>query len=250
MERIIHPKTYVRDLERELRTAIGLFVLVAVVQLLIILVTPDAIAAFIRDTAYEYLIIINLAILSVIAAGGYLVQNMIMPAGMHIWIDEKLFGSLNRSNTVIFEALLLALSPAEIGEARKIPPKLKVKMTENIFAKLANDPQVFVGMVQSNLFRFWNIYWMLIYASVMFVLTSITSFAGLLLSDGTFVMGLFFLNTIAAAGCIAATIYLGSLLMRRSREIVGMIVDDRRDVIADMIRDHIDFGNPEEQAGA
>jgi ABC-type multidrug transport system fused ATPase/permease subunit len=250
MERIVHPKTYVKDLERQLRAALGILILIAVVQLIILMISPELIGEFIRDTDYLPLLAINVIILGIIAAGGYMVQHAVIPGGIHIAIDQKLFGSLDRSNQIIFDSLLKALAPSEEAEARTIPPKLKVRMTENIFSELANDPYLFTGMVRSNLFRFWNWYWILIYACMIFIVTSVASFVALLMSDSSFVLAMFFFNTILAAGSVAGTIYLGSLLQRRSRETVNSLVGDRREKIADMIRDHIDYGNTAAQAEA
>ena len=236
MERIVHPQTYVQGLERQLRGALGVLVLIAIVEILIMVFGPAMIESYVRETDYPVLFVVCVSILALIAGGGYLVQRAVIPEGMHIWIDEKLFGSLDKSNSVIFAELIRALTPAEQEGASQLHHDQKMVLTEAVFSELANDPYLFVGLVRSRLFVFWNGYWILIYSSVIFPMTTLATFIGLFARNHPFVTEMFIFNGGLSLLCITAAMALGAFLQRKSRSTVDLLLIDRRDYIAQLIR--------------
>lgn len=158
---------------------------------------------------------------------------------LHIRLDRRLFGFLNRSNEIIYSELLASLEPDERPVARSLGPDVRGPLAKSIFSRLANDDKLFGQLLQSGIFRTWIWYWLMIYGTVFFTSLTVLAFAFVILSHGDLTKPLFAANWVLALLHLFACLILGRTLMHMTRKTVRAIVASHAGEIASMLRANI-----------
>ena len=158
---------------------------------------------------------------------------------IHIWLDKILFGFLKKSNTIIFDGLIVALPQEERETAVNIGTGEQGLLAQSIFSQLAKDNQLFATLLQSGIFRYWIWYWIMIYGT--FLSSSLTagSFFNILLGSDPGGKTLFSIFWILALLHLAVTLLLGFFLLRMTKQTVNSMVLSHQNEIASILRANI-----------
>lgn len=155
---------------------------------------------------------------------------------IHMWLDQRFFGFLRKSNEIIFGEIILALAPDERKSAVGMNPAEQGTLAKSIFSKLAGDSLVFTMLMRSGIFRSWIWYWILIYGTFTFSLLTAVSFVALVTGSDLHAKLLFSVNWLCALSHLALCVSMGFHLLRMTRRTVDQIVTSHRDEIAALLR--------------
>jgi hypothetical protein len=158
---------------------------------------------------------------------------------LHIWLDQKFFGFLKKTNDIIFHGLLVALDPSERDSAVNIAPGEKGALAKSIFSQLANDNELFEALLESGIFRTWIWYWIAIYGTLIFTLLAVGSFAAAVMGQGGSAKSFFAITWILALIHFAVSLSMGFHLLRMTRSTLDSIVSSHKDEIAGLLRANI-----------
>ena len=155
---------------------------------------------------------------------------------LHIWLDQKFFGFLSRSNEIIFRTLLFALRPAERDQAFELSPRNREGMAETIFSKLASNNHLFPTLLRSGIFRFWIWYWVTNYGTAIFSLLTVAAFPVFVVGALAFTKTVFAVFWGMALAHLFAGLWLGYRLLRMTKEVSEDIVKSYSSEIAAILR--------------
>ena len=158
---------------------------------------------------------------------------------IHIWLDKILFGFLKKSNTIIFDGLIVALPPDEREMAVNIGTGEQGLLAQSIFSQLAKDSQLFATLLQSGIFRYWIWYWIMIYGTFLSSILTAGSFFNILLGSDPGGKTLFSIFWILAFLHLAATLLLGFFLLRMTKQTVDSMVISHQNEIESILRANI-----------
>ncbi len=158
---------------------------------------------------------------------------------IHIWLDKMLFGFLKKSNTIIFDGLIVALPQEERETAVNIGTGEQGLLAQSIFSQLAKDSQLFATLLQSGIFRYWIWYWIMIYGTFLSSILTAVSFFNILLGSDPGGKILFAVFWILALLHLAATLWLGFFLLRMTKQTVDSMVFSHQNEIASILRSNI-----------
>ena len=158
---------------------------------------------------------------------------------LHVRLDHRFFGFLNKSNDAIFSTLITALPPNEQSHYRSFPNEKKHKTTQSIFSNLSIDNELYTALFQSGIFKMWIRYWVTIYGTFAFILLTTGSFTSLIVRLDSSVRDVFTLSWILALLHILLSVVIGRYLVKRTQATVQQIVDTHCLEIAGLLRVNI-----------
>jgi len=158
---------------------------------------------------------------------------------IHIWLDKMLFGFLKKSNTIIFDGLIVALHQEERETAVNIGTGEQGLLAQSIFSQLAKDNQLFAALLQSGIFRYWIWYWIMIYGTFLSSILTAGSFFNIVLGSDPGGKTLFSVFWILALLHLAVTLFLGFFLLRMTKQTVDSMVLSHQNEIASILRANI-----------
>jgi hypothetical protein len=227
---------YFENLEKTIKIALAIYVV-----LLLLSVAALALGSSPSMISYAKSSPFSMVLLGAATLAGYVlllrgIRRVHWIGELHIWLDRKFFGFLSRSNEIIFQTLLFALRPAERDQAYELSPHDRETMAETIFSKLASSNQLFPTLLRSGIFRLWIWYWVTNYGTAIFSLLVIVAFPLLFFGSLAFTKAAFAVFWAMALGHLFAGLWLGSRLLRMTKEVSEDIVKSYSQEIAAILR--------------
>ena len=120
------------------------------VSYLIVLSIGLAVTAAGIEHAYPFLLTMNLCAKLLIGLSAANVLYIIIRGvdrihwlgGLHVWLDERLFRFLVRSNDIIFVEFIFLLGPEERAAFVHRPSGERSKLIQSLLSRLADDPTI------------------------------------------------------------------------------------------------------------
>jgi len=153
---------YFSSLERTIKIALaGYFVLLSGGLVLIFSGVEKAGNLLVKVPYYPLVLPAGLGLLFWAMYG--IVSTTHRLAALHIWLDERFFGFLEKSNEIIFQAMVRVLESGEQSFARDLGTEERYSMIRSVFSRLADNLRLFDSLMESGIFRFWIWYWVMNY---------------------------------------------------------------------------------------
>jgi hypothetical protein len=229
---------YFSSLERTIKLALAFY-------LLILLVGFAWLAQGVGETWESLRRIDNSALYAVLlfltAAGGlyYIVSKIHWLGELHIWLDRRFFGFLEKSNEIIFQAVVRVLESEDQSYARDLGSDERYSMIHAVFLRLAENFRLFDSLMESGIFRFWIWYWVMNYGTFTFSFLTLGSFIAMLTGGDPLVRTLFTVCWSAALGHLAINLILGHHLTGMTKNVSESIVLTYKPQITLMLRESI-----------
>ncbi|MBI1807044.1 MAG: hypothetical protein HYR76_08360 [Ignavibacteria bacterium] len=231
--------TYFENLEKTIKLGLAVYLTLFCLGTSVALLGAERIVDFVRTIPLSWLIIILMGA-GLILFGAFRSMKAIHWLGdVHIWLDEKFFGFLKRSNEIIFGELTYALEPDERTSIVSIEPGARGALAKSIFSQLASDNELFGALLHSGIFRYWIWYWITLYGTCVFTVLTLESFTGVLIGLGVDAKTLFAANWAFALVHLVLSLVLGYHLVRMTKRTVDAIVQSHKDEIATILRANI-----------
>lgn len=230
---------YFENLEKTIKVALAVYLLAFCIGMLITIVGFGTFTEAIGHITLPLSILILVNLAGLFFGMLYGINKISWLGEIHIWLDQKFFGFLKKTNDIIFHGLVIALNPEERYSAVNIEPVEKGALAKSIFSQLANDSQLFEALLESGIFRVWIWYWVAIYGTLIFTALTILSLAvGLMGGDASarsFFSAIWFL----ALFHLGTSLTIGSYLLKMTRRTVDGIVATHKEEIATLLRANI-----------
>jgi len=160
------------------------------VSYLILLVCGGILSTAGVDSTYNFIVhtklcermLIALITLDVIYVFIRVVDKIHWLGNLHVWLDQKTFGFLFKSNSIIIKELMLLLEPGERAAFDRLMESQRTEIAQSIFSQLAEDQSIFENLLRRGIFRSWILYWIMIYGVFVFLLLSVLSFSKLIIA--------------------------------------------------------------------
>ena len=158
---------------------------------------------------------------------------------MHIWFDRRFFGFLEKSNEIIFQAMVRVLESDDQLYARDLRSEERYAMIRSVFSRLAENFRLFDGLMESGIFRFWIWYWVMNYGIFTFTLLTVGTFIAMLTGQDPALRTVFTVCWSAALIHLAVNLILGYSLTGMTRKVSESIVLTYKPQITLMLRETI-----------
>ena len=237
--------SYLGNLEKKIKLALTVFVLLLFSGSFIIGVGVDRLSHLAESTKPEYLLLVGLGVLATILTLMLSVSRTSWIEELHIKIDNNIFGFLKRTNDTIFGSLLFALAPEERKSASKLDSRKQSAVVQSIFSTLSNDTGLFENFLRTKIFRNWTLYWIMVYGTLTYTLLTVVSFIFVALGFDPYAKLLFTICWLLSGIHLAIVILLGRRLVIISKEAVDSMVQSHKNQIAKVLRENI--GEEEEE---
>ncbi len=227
---------YFERLENIIKKGCAAYVLIFIIGVVMIITGPAAFFGTASQHTFPFLGA-ALIILSAAFFGLYFVIARLGWLGeLHVRLDKLFLGFLLRSNAVIYSTLISALPEEEAAIAQRFSSDIKEKLAQSIFSRVSGDNRLFNVLLESNLFRFWMRYWILLYGILTFTLLTVVSFVAAVIRNDFADKAFFLLNWVFAIGHIGLSFLLGKYLITMTIDNVQHIVSTHKDTIAQLVR--------------
>ena len=244
MTRLTKVYTYLANLEKRIRTALTMFMLLLFVGSFVIGVGANRISHYTRSNKPQILLLVGLAALVTILILMIRLSRTSWLEKIHIKLDENIFGFLKRTNDTIFGALTDALDPEERELLGTVPPDKQTHLVQSIFAALSNDPTVFDASPMTSVFRNWTLYWILVYGTLTYLTLTVISFLFVAFGLDPYSRVVFTICWVLTAVHLTLVLAVGHRLVAMTRRLVGSMVESHQTQIAKMLRTSL---SPEEE---
>ena len=181
--------------------------------------------------------VVSLATGGLFALTYFIVSRVHQLSALHIWLDQRFFGFLEKSNEIIFQALVRVLESGDQIFARDLSSDDRYSMIRSIFSRLADNFKLFDTLMESGIFRFWIWYWVMNYGTFTFTILTIASSAAMFAGAGPGARTFFTVCWIAALVHLAVNLTLGNLLTRLTGSVSESIVLTYKPQILLMLRE-------------
>ncbi len=160
-------------------------------------------------------------------------------AEIHIWMDQRFFGFLKKSNDIIFHRLISALEPEERGRAVVMEAGEQGALAQTIFSRLAGDPHLFEALLRTGIFRKWIWYWIMIYGTSVFIMLTVETLIRGAVGPDPQIRTFFSAYWALALIHLGVTVLLGYRLIGMTRKTMDTMVRVHKSEIAIMLREKI-----------
>lgn len=177
-----------------------------------------------------------------VVAGGFagiygLVSSVHGLGELHIWLDRRMFGFLERSNEIIFQEVVRALEPGVQHQARDLAAEQRYSIVQSVFTRLAGNRPLFEALMESGIFRTWIWYWVMNYGTFTFTILTAAGFAAMLGGSGPVARTFFTICWGGALLHVGANLLLGHHLTRMTKRVSEEIVRSQRPRIVTLMRE-------------
>jgi hypothetical protein len=179
------------------------------------------------------------ALTAIVAFTGlYIIVSRIHWLGeLHIWLDRRFFGFLEKSNDIIFQAVVRVLESDDQSTAKDLGADERYSMIHSLFSRLAENYHLFDELMESGIFRSWIWYWVLNYGTFTFSFLTLGAFVTMLTGGDPMSRTLFSVCWLSALAHLAVNIALGNYLTRMTRKVSESIVLTYKPQITLMLRE-------------
>lgn len=155
---------------------------------------------------------------------------------LHIWLDNKLFRFLYKSNEIILRELLILLDPQERSILDKLASSKRTMIAQSVFSKLADDHSIFANLLKKGIFRSWIWYWITMYGISIFLILTAVAFLKIIISPSLYSKALFVSIGSVAGIQIILGLILGYNLILVTKRIIREITDLHGNEIITLLR--------------
>lgn len=227
--------SYFENLEHTVKGAFALYLVIYSTGMIGILVGVHNVFSFLNSHSVVYSLAAIAFVLGMFFAFVAFIGKITWLGDLHIKLDDRFFGFLEKSNEVIFQTLISALEPNERSRFSRLPASKKGVITHSIFSNLSDDNHLFERLMNSGIFRNWIWYWVAIYGTFTFSLLTLSSFLLAWIEKGLFSKPFFAITWTFALLHVFVTVFIGKSLIEKTRKTVQFIVTSHRLDIANLL---------------
>jgi len=169
----------------------------------------------------------------------FIVSRVHRLSAMHIWLDQRFFGFLDKSNEIIFQALVRVLESGDRSFPGNLGEEERYSVIRAIFSRLADNFRLFDTLMESGIFRYWIWYWVMNYGTFTFTILTLVSSTVMFAGGGTEVRTFFTICWVSALAHLAVNLTLGNLLTRLTRSVSESIILTYKPQITAMLRESV-----------
>ena len=215
---------YFESLENTVKTAFAAYLVFFVSGMILTLLGAENVLTFLQTHSALFSVIASVFILAIFFGLMFTIGKINWLGDLHIKLDRRFFGFLERSNDIIFRTLISALKPHEQQRFLKLPPEKKGTITQSIFSHLSDDKRLFEKLLHSGIFRIWIWYWVSIYGTFAFTLLTVSSFLIAWIQSQLFSIPFFTINWILALFHLFVSVLIVKYLLEKTKKTVQLIV--------------------------
>ncbi|MDI6767426.1 MAG: hypothetical protein QME52_11435 [Bacteroidota bacterium] len=231
---------YFESLEKAVKIALLAYIMIFLCSNIIIIVGGETIINLFYSPQLIVIIAIVICIIGLLIGLIYGISKINWLGELHVWLDNKIFGFLNKSNEIIFQEISLALEPEERKRISNMGKKNRSVLAKSVFSQLANDDNLFAALLQSDIFRFWILYWIMLYGTFVFTILSTETFISLLIGSNTGSKLLFTIFWSLSLAHLSLSLMLGHKLLKMTKKTVENIVHSHQEDIASILKNSMD----------
>ena len=230
---------YFENLETVIKKGSAAYLLVFIFGFVVVLFSPALLFSLLNSHAVEVMVPLIIFLVGGFLGLYYMVAHFGWLGELHIRMDKMFLGFLIRSNEVIFSTLISILPPEDQAVVTEFSGGIKEKLAQSIFTQVSSDNKLFDLLLQSDIFRIWMRYWIILYGILTFTLLTIVSFAAVLFRSGLYDKTFFTVSWCLAVLHIGLSIVLGRYLIRMTILMVGQIVLAHKETVMQIIRQYL-----------
>ena len=226
---------YFENLESTIKVALAIYLLMFIIGMMITLLGVENVASFLQTHSIVFSVLAGVFVIGTFFVLMYVIGKINWLGDLHIKLDQRLFGFLEKTNETIFRTLISALEPHEQERFYSFSPEKKGNITQSIFSKLSDDNHLFDRLLSTGIFRNWIWYWVSIYGTFTFTLLTLSSFVGAWIQSEFFSKPLFTITWVLALAHLFVSIFIGKFLVDKTKSAVQFIVDTHQLDIANAL---------------
>ena len=227
---------YFQELERLTKAGLVAYLVLLTFGIIITTIGVDkAFNFFIHMKLCEvlFLILASINLLQILTRGVNKIQWL---GEAHIWLDQKFFGFLFKSNDIILRELLMILEPKERAMIYTLVQQERTAIAQSVFSNLAEDRSIFERLLKRGIFRSWIWYWIAIYGVFVFCLLSAISLSKSILIPTIYAKTFFTSIGLVAVFHIIMILFLGKNLIFTTKRIMQEIISLHHSEILTLLR--------------
>lgn len=239
---MLSPKSqyqYFQALEKTIKRSLAVYVLILLAGLVLIVAGIDPLISAVRHGEYLRPSVAISALFVVYGLLLYGIGKMTGVSQMHSWLDHRFFNLLERSNQILFEALVVVLDAQEQNNISGLANDRKQSLAHLVFVGLSDHEVLFRQLLRSGIFRRWTWYWVTIYGTVVFTALTFCFFPTILLHLDPSARLAFSVSWSLALFHFGLAIVLGNRLLRMMHDVAELLVNSHREDIASLLRGHL-----------
>lgn len=226
---------YFSSLERTIKIALAAYISALFGGILFLSVGPTQAGILLAGLRYPALMV-TAAFLTFSGVTYLIVSRVHRLSELHIWLDQRFFGFLDKSNDIIFQALVRVLESRDRSLPEDLGTEERYSLIRSIFSQLADNYRLFDTLMESGIFRYWIWYWVMNYGTFTFTILTIGSAVVVFTGGDPGGRALFTVCWISALAHLAVNLTLGNLLTRLTRSVSESIILTYKPQITAMLR--------------
>ncbi len=236
MQSVKKQYNYFESLESKIKTALSIYLVFFITGMILTILGAQNVFVFLQTHQLIYSTIAGVFVLATYFGLVFVIGKVNWLGDLHITLDRRFFGFLEKSNETIFQTLISVLAPHERKQFHSLPADKKGTITQSIFTNLSDDNNyLFDKLMSSGIFHNWIWYWVTIYGTFTFTLLTLCSFVVVWIQDEVFSKPFFTFNWILALVHLFVSIMIGKFLVEKTRKTVQVIVDVHQMEIANVL---------------
>src|SRR5437868_9773856 len=164
MTAAVRQYNYFESLEKRIKSALAVYLVLFALGMIATILGMTKLVAF--AALHPAMFFAAAGLFISIAFGSFLVVigKIDWLGDLHIKLDKKFFGFLEKSNETIFHTLLSVLGHGERKHFQNLTADKKGTIAQSIFSQLSDDDNyLFNKLMNSGIFQNWIWYWISIY---------------------------------------------------------------------------------------
>jgi len=234
-----HQFGYFLQLERMVKLALAMYGSLLIAGILTIILGIDSIIQEVVRGNYRLLILTIFGAAGIFLGTFAFVEKVQWISKLNVWLDRKFFRILDRSNTILFNTVFESVGSEFRPSPELIDDRNKHSFTQNIFRRLATEDHIFQYLLDSNVFRLWIWYWILLYGSFTFTLLTACLFASVTFTLTPAIKLIFASVWVSALLHIGLGFFLGKQLIHLTQSTASTILSSYRNDIAAMLKESL-----------
>lgn len=230
---------YFQDLEKSTKAGLVAYFLILVAGTIISVAGVNSVYSFLTHMRLCESLLISLMTVNVLFIFSKSLDRISWLGEFHIWLDQKLFRFLFRSNEIILRELLLVLDTRERAIIDSLVASEKTAIARSIFANLAENHSIFANLLRRGIFRSWILYWILIYGVFTFVVVFIAALTKSLIVPSAYGHAFFISVVTIGTFHVLLTILQGMNILFTTRRLIRELIEFNHDEILSLLRQQL-----------
>ena len=230
---------YFQDLERSTKSGLVAYFTILTLGIISSLAGIQTVYHFLTNMRLCETLLSTLLTLNILQIFIKLLNKVSWLGEFHIWLDQKLFRFLFRSNEIILRELILVLDTKERAIIDSLVASEQTAIARSIFANLAENHSIFANLLRRGIFRSWIVYWIMIYGVFVFIILILATLLKLIIVPSVY--GQAFFIAIATTGIlhILFTIMQGIKILFTTKQIIRELIEFNHDEILELLRQQL-----------